>query len=181
MSSSRRDEHIANAREIDRMSTVLIDFGYNFVKRNPIPTVLYFIGILICLIFNGFATSDLQRSQYIEALQKIDHNTIDNANYEFYNAEQNYFRSRGWFFTCDTRCQELKYIMTEAALTLKEELRKEQNAIGEAKSLVGLFSNFGILETRELFWTRFSQGKKICTTSNEMGCNIHGHWCNRSR
>ena len=74
--SSRRDEQIASAREIDRISTVLIDAGYIFVKRNPIPTVMYLVGILICIAFNGFAASDIQRSQYMEVQPYQLYNTV---------------------------------------------------------------------------------------------------------
>ena len=34
--SSERDRQILRAREIDKMSTVMITFGVNVVKKNPI-------------------------------------------------------------------------------------------------------------------------------------------------
>ena len=40
------------ARNIDRMSTVLIDAGVHVVKRNPIKVGGYLFGILLCLFFN---------------------------------------------------------------------------------------------------------------------------------
>ena len=39
------------ARELEKLSTALIDVGINAVKRNPVPSGLYVIGILLCLFF----------------------------------------------------------------------------------------------------------------------------------
>eukprot|EP01036_Dinobryon_divergens_P029639 gene29639-38763_t len=50
--SSERDRQILRAREIDKMSTVMITFGVNVVKKNPIKVGAYVVGLLLCLFFN---------------------------------------------------------------------------------------------------------------------------------
>jgi len=159
--SSGRDEQVLTAREMDRMSTALIDVGIRLVKQNPIPVGMYFIGILICLIFNGFSVTDTQRYQYENKLQET--RDISEKLYalqsDVYMREQDYYRSRGWFFSCDQTCHERKSDYEWSKGQLKLAVEVEQNIIGEAKSAVGLFSTYGVSETRELFWTRFNQGK----------------------
>lgn len=46
-------------------------------------------------------------------------------------------------------------------------LKDYNGEISNAKSEVGLFSTVGVAETRELFWTRFDQGKKFATRQSK--------------
>ena len=156
--SSTREERIQQARQLDEGSTVLINFGVKFVKKNPIPVGLYLIGILLCLLFNGYQVSESQRTAYEKSLQTIDYNSLYDAQDNYYDLKNKYDRSKGWF-SCDSRCQLNKRFAEEAHIGYQNELAKEKQLIKEAKSSVGLFSAYGVTETRDLFWNRFAQGR----------------------
>lgn len=69
-------------------------------------------------------------------------------------------RSKGWW-TCDATCQEHKHEYNIALKEYNYQKIEEAKIIASAKSSVGIFSNYGVDETRLLFWTRFGQGKKF--------------------
>ena len=166
MSNSSRDRTVEEerqhqqlqVRELERVSTVLIDAGIQVIKKNPIPTGLYFVGLLLCLFFNGINPTEIQQKKYVEAINKIDSIEITNAADNFYDADAIYRRSKGWF-SCDKRCQNNKIRMQDALLIYNKVRKQEENLIADAKSSVGLFSSYGVSETRNLFWERFAQGK----------------------
>lgn len=68
--------------------------------------------------------------------------------------------SKGWF-TCDKRCQSYKIDYDIANNEFKYQRSEEQRIIADAKSNVGIFSSFGVEEARDIFWRRFSDGKKF--------------------
>jgi hypothetical protein len=45
-----RNQQIS-AQNIQRFSDELINGGINAIKRNPIPSGLYVVGVLVCLFF----------------------------------------------------------------------------------------------------------------------------------
>ncbi len=75
--------------------------------------------------------------------------------------EREYYRSKGWFFSCDGFCQSKKLAYEESKQTYTILHQNEEAIISEAKSTVGLFSTYGVYETRDLFWQRFNQGKQF--------------------
>jgi hypothetical protein len=99
--SSDRDQQLQMARDMDRMSTALIDFGTRVVKKNPIKVGGYIIGLLICLFFNGFAVNEERLDMFQDALSKIDYRELRKSQDDLYNAQQNYYHSQGWFWSCD--------------------------------------------------------------------------------
>lgn len=158
--SSSRDQQIAQARELDRISTLLIDVGVRTVKRNPIKVSLYVVGLAICLFFNGIKMSSEQAKAFETDMSKYDYERIDRAALKAERLSSVYYRSKGWF-TCDPSCQLNKAAMQEAISYHRVVLGEENAKISEAKSKVGIFSDYGVSETRNLFWERFGQGKKL--------------------
>ena len=55
----RQEVTRVNADDLDYISTALITGGINTVKRNPIKFSLYLIGLLLCLLFNGFSVDQV--------------------------------------------------------------------------------------------------------------------------
>lgn len=162
MASTSREEQLMQAREMDRVSTAMINFGTGVVKRNPIKVGAYLLGILVCLFFNGMKVTDMQRNEYYKLLDTIDHASIDSATEDLHYANQAYRQSKGWF-SCDANCQ-LKKADMEGYQKIFNQLRADQdNKLAEAKSKLGLFSEHGVAETRDLFWLRLSQGKGFAT------------------
>jgi hypothetical protein len=148
------------ARELEKISTALIDLGIKTIKKNPVPVGLYFIGILICLFFSGTPPTIEQEKMYNSAMMSIDHHSIGKAAQSLNDADYFYRKSKGWF-SCDKKCQSFKL---DYDLALKEynfQRKEEESLISNAKSSVGIFSSIGVEETRSLFWTRFAQGREF--------------------
>jgi hypothetical protein len=156
--ASERDRQLLRARELDQASTVLINTGVNVVKRNPIKVGMYFLGLLLCLFFTGYKVGESQRTNYNVEIQKIDYDKIDSIAYNMHESYRLYQRSKGWF-SCDENCKT-QWKNYESNRILFEQLKVEQsNQLAVAKSQLGLFSEFGVEETRNLFWEKFAQGK----------------------
>lgn len=148
------------AREVDAASTFLIELGTHAVKRNPIKTSLYLVGILICLLFNGWTVTDTQRREYHQELQKLDTEGLDNAFFDMQRTYHDYYRSKGWF-TCNSNCQVRKEIYESSKRFYENMKREEDSKLAVAKSKLGIFSEYGVEEARSLFWQRFAQGKGL--------------------
>lgn len=145
--SSARDQQLQQARELDRLSTVLVNVGVNAVKRNPIKVSLYFVGLFLCLLFNGFAIKPEQQAVFDNELSTLDHMALDDAAHAADIWTEKYRRSKGWF-SCDVVCNRNKAEMESAVLRYKSVKRLEEEKISNAKSAIGIFSEYGVAETR---------------------------------
>ena len=152
-----RQDALQRANQIDTFSTALINLGVTVVKRHPVPTAFYAFGVLICLFFSGIAVSQQQTEEFTNLLGKLDHQALDTAEMEYLHANKLYNQHKGWF-SCDDICQEYKLQMEGTNTIYQNELKAQQNVISDAKGTVGIFSTYGVEETRELFWLRFGQG-----------------------
>lgn len=156
--SSQRDQQLQAAREVDRMSTALINVGVRVVKNNKLKVGGYIIGLLLCLFFSGWKVTDVQRNEYYAELEKVDHTALYETEALLYQAHTGYQRSKGWF-SCDAVCQSYKNDMQVYQREYDRLKKDEALKIASAKSKLGIFSEYGVEETRNLFWERFGQGK----------------------
>ena len=143
--SSDRDRQLLQARELDRMSTVMINLGIRTVKKNPIKVSFYLLGLLLCLFFNGWAVSDSQRNDYQKTLNSIDHDVIQQKHSQVEILSRRYYDSKGWF-SCDIKCQEFKKALDSAKIEYNKFRAEEEKTIAKAKSFMGLFSEYGVSE-----------------------------------
>lgn len=164
--SSDRDQQLANAREIDRVSTIMLDLGVKVVKRNPLKVGGYVVGLLLCLFFNGWSSTPTQLTEYNAHIKEIDYEEYHQARDRLSHATSIYYRSKGWF-SCDPQCKKNLEIMKEQEESFKLISKYEQKKVSEAKASLGLFSEYGISETRELFWKRFGQGQNFATRQSK--------------
>lgn len=160
------DQRLQQARQIDEMSTVLIDTGVRFIKRNPIPVGFYVLGILLCLLFSGFKTPHQDEVKFQERLRNVDYTRLDKLSVDLDYAQHDYRRSKGWF-TCDQYCQKAKTHLSNIEIEHNLERRKFEKQISDAKAGIGIFSESGVSETRDLFWLRFAQGKGFATRQSK--------------
>mmetsp|Transcript_22891 Transcript_22891/g.33448 ORF Transcript_22891/g.33448 Transcript_22891/m.33448 type:complete len:202 (+) Transcript_22891:324-929(+) len=65
------------------------------------------------------------------------------------------------FFSCDSVCQEWKEIADSRRRRVDSLQADIDKQLSDAKSKLGLFSEVGVGEARELFWRRFGQGKQF--------------------
>jgi hypothetical protein len=101
-------DNAIQARELDKASTALIDLGVNVVKKNPVKTGLYLVGLLICFLFNGFQVTEDVKIRYEEEIESVDYRGLEMAKTSMLKARHRYHSSRGWFYSCDDTCQSLK-------------------------------------------------------------------------
>lgn len=153
-------------REVDEASTLLMRFGVRTVTRHPAKTALYILGLVLCVFFNGFAVSEQSRADFYQSLGQIDHVALDDAQFAANQAYRDYRRSSGWW-SCDHSCQQYK-AQYEFNRQRAEQLQLEQQKLlSSAKGQLGIFSEYGVSEARELFWKRFSQGKGFATRQSQ--------------
>lgn len=162
------------AREFDEASRALIIMGTRIVKRNPIKTSFYLVGVLICLFFSGFKVNETQRQEYAREIAKFDHSELNNVEWELDKSYNLYYRSKGWFFLCDAACQENYRVYQGWQREYDLLKRKESSVEAAAKSKLGLFSEYGVSETRDLFWRRFAQGKMFAKRQSMFDMVFYG-------
>jgi hypothetical protein len=51
--------------------------GVKAVRQYPVPSALYVMGILFCLLFNGSSVSDQQYRQYDATISTFDYSKLD--------------------------------------------------------------------------------------------------------
>ena len=144
------------------------------MKRNPIKVGFYLIGILICLFFNGLSISPVANELFESKLASIDYGPLDIASRDFEIAQHRYQQSKGWFWTCNDSCQSHKQGLEFATVEYKKQQQIVADKMSEAKSNVGIFSKFGVAETRNLFWERFGQGKAFATRQSKYDMLFYG-------
>ena len=135
----------------------MIQFAVNKAKKHPMLVSSYTIGLLLCLFFTGVALSVEQERQFEADLQSIDYHDLNAKQRLFDKSYQEYYSSKGWF-SCDARCQHNKNAMESRRHDLEVVKRNTDQQLSDAKAKLGILSSVGVEETRDLFWTRFSQG-----------------------
>jgi len=140
---------------------IIVRGASTFARRHKVITGGYILGILVILLIgSGTKLNYDQLREYNKIMSTIDLQAEYNASSDFWRAEQAYRASKGWF-SCDTYCQRNKRKMEDARYRL-DEIRKEGNArMSDAKSVAGLFSEVGVGEVQDSFWSYFSSGKQF--------------------
>lgn len=169
MSTSRG--HVVQVPDV---STVLIDAGIRAIKRNPVPVGSYILGVVICIFFSGLALSTHQQEDFQHDIQKIDYEQLELTFIDMETSRRDYYNSKGWFFSCDDHCQLMKKQFELDELRYKTLKQSEEASLSNAKSKLGIFSEVGVKETRDMFWHRFSQGKGFATRQTKWDAAIFG-------
>jgi hypothetical protein len=164
MSSSNHNERQLQARDLDRLSTALINLGVKTIKKNPIKVSLYFVGILLFTFFQGFKVTPIQREAFHTELQKLDSATLQRLEDVMYDSYDSYRRLRTnyiLFESCKGDCAFFKNQYYERKKEYDIAAAIEAEKLSIAKSKLGIFSEYGIDETRTLFQSSFDFGKRI--------------------
>lgn len=150
-------------RQIDEASQFLVNVAIHTVRKNPGKFGLWAFGLLICLFFNGFSVSSYQKVQYDEALVKVDRlqPEIESIWEQARRSESDYRRSQGWFWQCNQVCQGYKAIYLSDKQQLDEIRSVERGLLMDAKQAVGVFSEYGVADTRYLYNEMFNRGQRF--------------------
>ena len=157
----------SSATSANSISSQLVTFGINRVKKNPIKTSFYLVGLFVCLFINGYSIPNEMYDKYDKAISSINYEDVINAESDMYIAQQKYHSSQGWFWSCDSNCQfqrqhynnkKNEYIAISKTIKTLE---------SEAKGYLGIFSNHAVSEARSLFWKRFNQGREAASRQSK--------------
>jgi len=140
---------------------IIIRGASDFAKQHKVITGGYVLGILVIILIGGGSKLNYdQRREYNNIMNTIDVEAEYDASNDFFAANQNYRATKGWF-SCDGLCQRNKRKMDDAKIRL-DRIRKEGNVrMSDAKNVAGLFSEIGVGEVQDAFWSYFSAGKKF--------------------
>jgi len=151
--------------EVTDISLVMLNAGVNFAKRNKKLTGTWLLGLFLLCFATGLAVAPEQEEKYSQIVSKIDHDKTLRAERQLYIAEEEYYRSKGWF-SCDAYCMEKYNRMLEAESTYKKIKAVNEAQLSKAKAEVGVFSEYGVQEARDLFWGIFAKGKGFSQKSS---------------
>jgi len=135
----------------------------NWMKRHPIWSFLWILGLFLMTFVQGIAVDPATQDSFFDK--------VDNANDIAYRdvreaalrekaAYENYYYSKGWF-SCDSRCQANYEMYQKAQGELQGSQGLHAAALSDAKATVGIFSQFGVQETRKIFWDAWERGKAM--------------------
>lgn len=126
---------------------------------------MWALGLLLLVFATGFSVTEEQEATYNAIMNKVDFKRMQHAQQKAHVLGQQYYASKG-FFSCDAVCTANYESLQHA----QSELRSLQNDFAavssEAKQTVGLFSEYGVQEVRELFWAQFASGKDFAKRSS---------------
>lgn len=164
MNRRNNNATVMRADEVEKIGGAMITLAKVVVKKHPIKVSLYVIGLLICLFFQGFSVPDERIEKYEKALDETKVLGLRDAKLDFYDSQTHFYNSRGWFYSCNTDdCKSRRSDMEIKKKTYDSLLKQEAAIIANAKGNLGLFSIFGVAETKEMFWNKFARGKAFAT------------------
>jgi hypothetical protein len=147
--------------EPQELGQMIVTGATRFARRNKVITGSYLLGILVILLVgSGTKLNYDQRRQYNEIMNTIDTNAEYQASQDYWHANEAYRATAGWF-SCDGLCQRNKRRMEEARYRLDQIRAEGQARMSDAKSVAGLFSEVGVGEVQDSFWSYFTSGKQF--------------------
>jgi hypothetical protein len=143
------------------LGQMVLSGASTFARRHKVVTGGYILGIVILLLGgSGIKLNYDQRHEYDKIMDTIDVQAEYDAENDLLSADQAYRATKGWF-SCDRKCQHNKQRMESARYRL-DQIRKEGYLrMSDAKSVAGLFSEIGVEEVQDSFWSYFTSGKKF--------------------
>lgn len=163
MSRTTPEQRMALA-QIDEASSVLVNYGIHAIRKNPVKVGVWAFGLLICLVFNGIAVTPAQQEKFNSSLKQVEkvEYSLDNAIERLRQSEADYRTSQGWFWSCNTAlCKSNKKVFEDDKASVDALKKVRSDSLSSAKSSVGLFSTYGVSETRWLFNDQFTRGKRF--------------------
>lgn len=133
-----------------------------FARKNKVITGSYLFGILVMIVAgSGTKLNYDQRREYNRIMNTIDLQAEYEASNKYYQARQAYQATKGWFWSCDSLCTRNKQRMDHEKHVLDEIRAEGNNRMSDAKATAGLFSEIGVGEVKDSFWSYFHQGKQF--------------------
>lgn len=145
----------------NELALSLFKGGVNFAKRHYLATTLYVLGLIVFNLATGFAVNEVQRREYTAIISTIDIGELEKAKKRARLSYEDYYDSKGWFFSCDAKCTRNHQIY-EADVRRVEEIEASHYAVvSKARSGVGVLSEYAVSDARDLFSEAFHRGKEF--------------------
>lgn len=154
-------------RQIEGASTKLVEFGRGFVQKNPRKVALWVVGLCLCLFFHGFEVPPDAYARHREVHASIDYEKLWEAEDAMGTAKRQYDRQRGWFWSCDEKCQVAKMEFESKGRAWKQLDDNRIQLMRNANSEIGLLSTEGITHTRDRFWEQFGKGQRFASRQSK--------------
>jgi len=143
---------------------VIVHSATNFVKRHYVVSSFWMIGLVVTLLATGYTVDGKTKVQYQQELQNardIEETEVAVAYDRLQATYDRYYNSKGWFWRCDSDCTaNYEAYLHERDRVYEAEAQRDA-ALSKARSIVGIFSEYGVQDTRDLFWTSWEQGKAL--------------------
>lgn len=154
-------EALKKVDELD-IGSLVVQGAKTLVKNRPVGVSMWVIGLLIAAFANGFSVDDITRESYTATRQmaeEVERTELAKAERAFRAADDRYYNAKGWFWSCDNRCQKLKDQADMAKSEVHRLERKRDQIMTDARREVGIWSTFGVREVRDSFWKAWQWGK----------------------
>jgi len=115
------------------LSSQLITFGINRIKKNPIKTSFYIFGLIICLFINGYSVPVENFNKFDSIINKIDYDEIAIARDNMIRAQMEYEKKMGFFWSCTTdACKKKKdiFLQRKNSYDILEKYQKQEERKG---------------------------------------------------
>eukprot|EP00039_Didymoeca_costata_P020161 m.340276 g.340276 ORF g.340276 m.340276 type:complete len:291 (+) comp19221_c0_seq1:433-1305(+) len=153
--------------------TVLSSIGKAVASSPKAMSVLALWGFGIFVLLYAAApapTSEADRARFHELLQSSNNvKGYDEALDAWYDASDQLYYAKGWFWWLSSEASEQVYYWREQEARTRgvlDKLEAEREVLRrEAFNVVGLFSEYGVEEARQLFWDCFEKGKGFARRS----------------
>eukprot|EP00903_Cladosiphon_okamuranus_P013248 g12353.t1 len=156
----QRHETAIAVGSADEIGRIVIKSGQRFVKRHPAVSVAWVLGLLVSILASGYTPSPAAVQNYEIKMANLNNEVLAEAEGEMLYWDQVYRRSKGMFWTCDATCKANRQQYEERRRVFSDLNKDYLKGVAEAKSELGIFSEDGVEETRDLFWRKVSGGKQ---------------------
>ncbi|CAE7815663.1 unnamed protein product [Symbiodinium sp. CCMP2592] len=133
-------------------------------KRRPVSVSLWLLGLLIAAFARGFTVDEVTEETYavgVRQAQEVQDQELRTALRSLRAAEDKYHNAKGWFWSCDAKCQRAYDKYTMAREEADRVQQKVDRIMKDARREVGIWSVFGVQEVRDRFWAAWQSGKDL--------------------
>ncbi|CAM9230078.1 unnamed protein product [Phaeothamnion confervicola] len=144
----------------DAFALAIVRGSKSFVVNHPVLSFSWVLGLVLSLLATGFTPPPEALNTYNKKLDDLEgwSESLVKAEEHMWRTEMTYRRSKGWF-SCDQLCRMNKKDY-ELARSHFQQLNTEYTAgIRDAKSHLGVFSDHGVGQAKDLFWSRLAGGR----------------------
>eukprot|EP00941_MAST-03F_sp_MAST-3F-sp1_P005135 g5135.t1 len=157
---NRNHRQQLQTRELPELTLTLNDFIPKPTPRNITYGSLWIIGLAFMFMLPALVPASVKSMNvYDEKMLEAQSVDITDAQERYLQQRHRYESMRGWWFQSETRREEHARLEYEKAQRRLDHLLHERKQIQrEGKQAVGIWSEFGMEETRNAFWKNFYAG-----------------------